>query len=333
MAPLAPPTAIKPVLDVQQLSIGFPHPQKPQAWIPLVQDISFAIAPGEIMGLVGESGCGKSLTSLAILGLLPTPGRILSGTIRFQDSELTHLSPEAYRQQRGNTLALIPQDPLLALNPVYTVGQQLEEVLVAHTSLNPAERHTRMVELFEAVQIPGGKQRLTAYPHEFSGGMRQRVLIAIALACNPRLLIADEPTTALDVTVQAEILRLIETLCTERDMACLFITHDMGVVAETCQRVSVMYAGHLVEQAPVEALFASPKHPYTQGLLNSIPRPGVQRLVSIEGTPPGISEMPEQGCRFVPRCNHAQALCRNEEGTRLRHTENAEHAARCILLQ
>jgi peptide/nickel transport system ATP-binding protein len=324
-------TPTQTVLSVEGLSIGFPNPLQRDAWVPLVQNVSFSIAPGEIMGLVGESGCGKSLTSLAILGLLPSPGKLLAGSIQLNGLELTTLRAEPYRRLRGNDMALIPQDPLLALNPVYTVGQQLDEVLMTHTQLTPEQRKARMVELFEAVRIPGAGQRLNAYPHEFSGGMRQRVLIAMALACNPKLLIADEPTTALDVTVQADILALIEGLCRELNMACLFITHDMGVVAETCQRVSVMYAGHLVEQAPVTELFSTPRHPYTQGLLNSIPRPGIEQLQSIEGTPPNITEMPLEGCRFMPRCASAKSECSNASAIEARYPSE-QHLARCLMV-
>jgi oligopeptide/dipeptide ABC transporter ATP-binding protein len=318
-----------PVLQVESLSISFPHPQH-QGWVPLVQGVDFSIAAGEIMGLVGESGCGKSLTSLAILGLLPRPGLMTSGTISLNGLSLQSLDAESYRRLRGNAMALIPQDPLSALNPVYTIGNQLEEILITHTPLNKAQRHQRMRELLDAVRISNPEQRLKAYPHEFSGGMRQRVLIAMALACTPKLLIADEPTTALDVTVQADILSLIQELCHEFNMATLLITHDMGVVAEVCHKVAVMYAGHLVETALVEDLFASPRHPYTIGLLQSIPRPNVKQLHSIEGTPPSIVSLPEEGCRFRERCPEADAvLCAHAEALVLKDA-SPTHQYRCV---
>ncbi len=303
---LTPPTTtpLQSVLRLEEVSISFPHPQE-ERWVPLVQGVEFTIAPGEIMGLVGESGCGKSLTGLSILGLLPRPGVLSSGRIYLEETCLQDLSAEAYRRIRGKDIALIPQDPLSALNPVYTVGNQLEEILKTHSDLDSSARHAKMRELLDAVRISNAEQRLKAYPHEFSGGMRQRVLIAMALACTPKLLIADEPTTALDVTVQADILALIRELSHSFNMATLLITHDMGVVAELCHRVSVMYAGHLVETALVDDLFQSPKHPYTVGLLQSIPKPNIEKLTSIDGTPPTLLSMPLEGCRFIERCQHA----------------------------
>jgi oligopeptide/dipeptide ABC transporter ATP-binding protein len=325
-----PSTAIaSAVLKVEGLSIGFPHPVH-GAWIPLVQDLHFQIAPGQILGLVGESGCGKSLTSLAILGLLPPPGRILSGAIQLNGVTLNTLAPEAYRRLRGKDIGFIPQDPLSALNPVYTIGNQLEEILITHTTLDAPARRLRMLELLDAVRISTGEARLKAYPHEFSGGMRQRVLIAMALACTPKLLIADEPTTALDVTVQADILSLIQDLCRDFQMASLLITHDMGVVAEVCDHVAVMYAGHLVETAAVDDLFASPRHPYTLGLLHSFTRPTSATLSSIEGMPPTISILPEAGCRFIDRCARADAvICSTDEALILKSV-GLGHEHRCI---
>lgn len=323
---IAPPT---PVLQVESLSISFPHPDG-KGLVPLVQNVDFSIAEGEIMGLVGESGCGKSLTSLAILGLLPRPGVMSGGTIALNGLSLQSLDAESYRRLRGKSMALIPQDPLSALNPVYTIGNQLEEILTTHTDLDSSQRQQRMRELLDAVRISNPEQRLKAYPHEFSGGMRQRVLIAMALACTPKLLIADEPTTALDVTVQADILSLIQELCKDFNMATLLITHDMGVVAEICHKVAVMYAGHLVETALVEDLFASPQHPYTIGLLQSIPRPNVKHLHSIEGTPPSILSMPDVGCRFIERCPQAEAsLCATPEALVFRSL-SPTHQHRCV---
>jgi oligopeptide/dipeptide ABC transporter ATP-binding protein len=292
-----------PVLVVNKLSIGFSVDLPP-----LVENVSFTLQQGEIVGLVGESGCGKSLTSLAILGLLPKGGRILSGNIQFEGNELTTLDAEAYRQLRGNRMAFIPQDPLSALNPVYTIGNQIAEVLQTHTSLSPPEIEQKVISLLDAVKIPNAKERFAQYPHEFSGGMRQRVMIAMALACNPSLLIADEPTTALDVTVQAQILALLGEIRQEFNMSVLLITHDLGVLAQLCDRMMVLYAGRLAETGKVEAVFKAPSHPYTTGLLAAVPRRGQAVLSSIAGQPPTLSTMPT-GCRFSPRCTYAFSEC------------------------
>ena len=292
-----------PVLVVNNLSIGFSADLPP-----LVENVSFSLQPSEIVGLVGESGCGKSLTSLAILGLLPQGGRILSGNIQFEGKELTTLNPETYRQLRGNRMAFIPQDPLSALNPVYTIGNQIAEVLQTNTALSPNAIEKKVIELLDAVKIPNAKDRFSQYPHEFSGGMRQRVMIAMALSCNPSLLIADEPTTALDVTVQAQILDLIDEVRKEFQMSVLLITHDLGVVAQLCDRMMVLYAGHLAETGTVEPVFKTPLHPYTQGLLAAIPKSGQSLLSSIAGQPPTLSNMPT-GCRFSTRCPHVLSEC------------------------
>ena len=260
------------------------------------------------MGLVGESGCGKSITSLAILGLVPKPGSIASGQIWFEGQDLTKLSNEALRRLRGSQIAMIPQDPLTSLNPVYTIGNQLSEVLMLHKGMSKDDALMASIAMLERVQVPNAKGRIHDYPHQFSGGMRQRVMIAMALCCEPKLLIADEPTTALDVTVQAQILTLMRELQQELGMAVLLITHDLGVVAELCQNVAVMYAGRLIEQADVTTLFQNPSHPYTQGLLASLPMPGKQRLVSIEGQPPALNEIP-LGCSFEPRCEKRFEPC------------------------
>jgi peptide/nickel transport system ATP-binding protein len=296
-------TVIPPVLIVDNLSIGFSADLPP-----LVENVSFSLNQGEIVGLVGESGCGKSLTSLAILGLLPKGGRILSGSVQFEGKELTTLDAEVYRQLRGNRMAFIPQDPLSALNPVYTIGNQIAEVLQTHTSLSPSAIEKKVIDLLDAVKIPNAKERFAQYPHEFSGGMRQRVMIAMALACNPSLLIADEPTTALDVTVQAQILDLLDDVRKEFKMSVLLITHDLGVVAQLCDRMMVLYAGHLAETGTVEAVFKTPLHPYTNGLLAAIPKSGQTLLSSIAGQPPTLSTMPT-GCRFAPRCPQVLQVC------------------------
>ena len=305
------------MLQVEGLSLGFAIAGQPTV-TPLVEDLSFSIAPGEVLSLVGESGCGKSLSVQAILGLLPPAAQRLAGSVQLQGQELTTLSPEALRRLRGKAMALIPQDPMSALNPVYTVGFQIDEVLKTHTSLSPPERLARCQALLEQVQLPNAKERLNSYPHQLSGGMRQRVLIAMALACNPQLILADEPTTALDVTVQAQILRLLDELRRDLGMSVLLITHDLGVVAEISDRVAVMYAGHVVETATATELFANPLHPYTQGLLASQPQlqwgMGSEayvppRLVPIAGQPPTARALPS-GCRFHVRCGVGpQAAC------------------------
>jgi peptide/nickel transport system ATP-binding protein len=296
-------TTVPPVLVVDNLSIGFSADLPP-----LVENVSFSLQQGEILGLVGESGCGKSLTSLAILGLLPQGGRILSGSVQFEGKELTTLDTEVYRQLRGNRMAFIPQDPLSALNPVYTIGNQIAEVLQTHTSLSSSAIEKKVIDLLDAVKIPNAKDRFSQYPHEFSGGMRQRVMIAMALACNPSLLIADEPTTALDVTVQAQILDLLDDVRKEFKMSVLLITHDLGVVAQLCDRMMVLYAGHLAETGTVEAVFKNPLHPYSDGLLAAIPKSGQKLLSSIAGQPPTLSNMPT-GCRFAPRCSQMLVGC------------------------
>ncbi len=273
-----------------------------------VQDLTLTVSPGEVLGLVGESGCGKSMTSLAILRLVPKPGRITQGSIVFEQQDLLSLPEDAIRRIRGARIALIPQDPLTSLNPVYTIGDQLCEVLTLHQGMTQQAARHRAAELLDQVRLPNARARLDDYPHQFSGGMRQRVMIAMALSCSPALLIADEPTTALDVTVQAQILALMQEIQKEAGMAILLITHDLGVVAETCDRVAVMYAGRVVETASVSDLFAKPSHPYTQGLLQSLPRPGVNRLSPIQGQPPPITALPA-GCAFAPRCPHTVSAC------------------------
>jgi len=279
-----------------------------------VQDVSFELVAGESLGVVGESGCGKSVTALSVMKLFPTPpGRIVAGQILWQGRDLVPLGAAEMRALRSKEIAMVFQEPMTSLNPVYTVGAQIAEVLRLHEKLNRRAALARTVEMLKLVRIPHPEQRVHAYPHQFSGGMRQRVMIAMALACNPKLLIADEPTTALDVTIQAQILELIGELKAKLGMAVLLITHAMGVIAETAQRVVVMYAGRVVEEAPVATLFAAPRHPYTQGLIRSIPRLDAsalprQRLDAIPGTVPSLLALPP-GCRFAPRCPHARAAC------------------------
>jgi oligopeptide transport system ATP-binding protein len=310
----APSTnAEAPVLDVRNLQTYF---FTRAGVVQAVDDVSFSVGAGETLGIVGESGCGKSVTSLSIMRLIPSPpGKIIGGQIllRIGDTErdLVKLDDAALRKVRGNDIAMIFQDPMTSLNPVYTVGNQLCEPLMIHLGLSKKAAEERAIDLLKRVGIPGAEDRYHAYPHQFSGGMRQRVMIAMALACNPKVLIADEPTTALDVTIQAQILDLMVGLNRDFGTAIVLITHDLGVVAEVCQRVVVMYAGKVVEEASAQDLFTSPQHPYTVGLLSSIPVLGdsvKEKLVPIGGLPPDLLHPPE-GCRFAPRCSRRQAKC------------------------
>jgi peptide/nickel transport system ATP-binding protein len=296
-----------------------------------VDQVSFDVKPGATLGLVGESGCGKSVTALSIMQLLPNPaGRIVSGNIFFQGLDLTHLSIAEMENLRGNEIGMVFQEPMTALNPVQTIGRQLIEVLHLHTDQNDASALQAAVEILEKVGIPSPEIRLSEYPHQLSGGMRQRVLIAIALVCSPSLLIADEPTTALDVTIQAQILDLIENLQKQLGMAVLMITHDLGVIAETCQDVVVMYAGKVVEKGSVFDIFDHPKHPYTQGLLRSIPRldsPAKSKLEVIDGMVPGLLDLPS-GCRFQNRCPLKIAQCENTSPDM--EFVNSNHQVSCL---
>jgi peptide/nickel transport system ATP-binding protein len=280
-----------------------------------VDDISFQLKRGETLGIVGESGSGKSVTNLSIIRLVPNPpGKIVSGEVLFNGSDLLLLSNEAIRKIRGRRIAMIFQDPMTSLNPVITVGEQIAEALRLHRKMSRKEARQATIEAMREVAIPDPARRLDDYPHQLSGGMRQRVMIAMALACNPKLLIADEPTTALDVTIQAQILELLNELRKQRDLAVLLITHDLGVVAEVADRVAVMYTGRIVEESPVDELFARPKHPYTEGLLRSVPKLTTEdvmrkeRLETIEGVVPSPTDLPP-GCHFAPRCVHRMPRC------------------------
>src|SRR6188474_3100895 len=289
------------LLDVQDLKVEF---WTERGTIYAVNGISFDIAPGETLGIVGESGCGKSVTSLALLGILARNGRVTNGTAMFGGRDLLSLDDEQLRSVRGREIAMIFQDPMTSLNPVLTIGRQLREALDTHFGMDKQQAQTRSMELLDQVGIPSPDLRLKDYPHQFSGGMRQRAMIAMALACEPKLLIADEPTTALDVTIQAQILRLLRDLVEQRDTALIMITHDLGVVAGMCERVNVMYAGTFVETGTAEQLFARPRHPYTLGLLQSVPRLDAERktkLTPIEGSPRDMLRAPE-ACPFQPRC-------------------------------
>ncbi|HEX7145217.1 MAG TPA: ABC transporter ATP-binding protein [Gaiellaceae bacterium] len=301
----------EPLLSVEDLQVQF---WTARGTIYAVNGISFDIAPGETLGIVGESGCGKSVTSLALLGILPRAGRVTAGSAHFEGRDLVKLSDDELRGIRGKDIAMIFQDPMTSLNPVLTIGRQLREPLETHFGLDKRAAGDRSAELLDRVGIPSAKQRLRDYPHQFSGGMRQRVMIAMALACEPKVLIADEPTTALDVTIQAQILDLLRELVAERDTALILITHDLGVVAGTCERVNVMYAGMFMETGSAQQVFARPRHPYTLGLLQSIPRLDATRktpLHPIEGNPRDMLE-PPQACPFQPRCRYEVDLSRQQ---------------------
>jgi len=300
---------VGPVLDVRGLRTVF---DTDRGRVAAVDGVSFAVRRGETVGLVGESGCGKSVTSLSIMGLVPDPpGRIAEGQILFEGRDLVGLSEDELRRYRGRRMSMIFQEPMTSLNPVHTVGRQIGEIVRAHFDWDAARVRARAIEMLDLVRIPSAASRLDDYPHHMSGGMRQRVMIAMALACDPTLLIADEPTTALDVTIQAQILDLLRDLQARTGTSVLIITHDLGVIAEIADRVVVMYAGKIVESAPVGMLFDDPQHPYTIGLLGSIPRLGEERrrLSTIEGAVPSPQAMPA-GCRFHPRCPFADAQCR-----------------------
>ena len=297
-----------PLLDVENLEVRF---WTRRGTVHAVNSISFTLSPGETLGIVGESGCGKSVTALALMGILPRAGRVTAGTVRYDGRDLYTQSDSEWQRFRGKEIAMIFQDPMTSLNPVLTVGSQLREAIDAHLDLSKGESSDRVVELLDRVGIPHAKARAKDYPHQFSGGMRQRVMIAIALACEPKVLIADEPTTALDVTIQAQILDLLRDLVTERDTALILITHDLGVVAGMCERIQVMYAGTVIETGSARRIFASPRHPYTLGLLQSVPRLDTgrrQALQPIEGSPPNMLTEPTS-CPFAPRCRYAQEDC------------------------
>lgn len=315
------------LLEIHNLSVVFDTEfGKAQA----VDSLSISVGERSVLGIVGESGCGKSVTSLAILRLIPPPGRVVSGRVLFEGNDLLQYSEDKMRTVRGNSIALIPQDPMTSLNPVYTVGEQIIEAIELHQKVDRTEARKRAVEVLEAVRIPQASTRVDDYPHQFSGGMRQRAMIAMALSCNPKLLIADEPTTALDVTVQAQILDLMREIQRERGMSIILITHDLGVVAEMCDDVAVMYAGSVVEHTNVRDLFKNPRMPYTMGLLNSVPRPGAERLQSIEGQPPSLINLPD-ACRFYPRCHMREPKCLN--GLPPLEEKRAKHFARCVVTE
>ncbi len=298
------------LLQVQNLVVEFPSRH---GTLRALDDISFDIAPGEILGVVGESGAGKSLTGASIIGLLEPPGRVAGGQILLQGQRIDHLGADQMRHIRGRKIGAIFQDPLTSLNPLYSVGRQLTETILAHLPVSASEARQRAIQLLVDTGIPAAEQRIDHYPHQFSGGMRQRVVIALALAAEPQLIVADEPTTALDVSIQAQIISLLKRICKERGAAVMLITHDMGVIAETCDRVAVMYAGRIAEIGPVHDVIHHPAHPYTAGLMASIPDMDSDRdrLNQIDGAMPRLNAIP-QGCAFNPRCPKAFDRCRQE---------------------
>jgi len=298
------------LLQVQDLVVEFPNRH---GTLRALDGISFDIAPGEILGVVGESGAGKSLTGAAIIGLLEPPGRIASGQIRLQGERIDQLSADQMRHIRGRKIGAIFQDPLTSLNPLYSVGRQLTETIQAHLPVSASEARARAIQLLVDTGIPAAEQRIDHYPHQFSGGMRQRVVIALALAAEPQLIVADEPTTALDVSIQAQIISLLKRICKERGAAVMLITHDMGVIAETCDRVAVMYAGRIAEIGPVQEVIHQPAHPYTAGLMASIPDMDSdrERLNQIDGAMPRLNAIPS-GCAFNPRCGQKVPRCTQE---------------------
>src|SRR5256714_9698183 len=320
------------LLEVKHLRTHF---QTRAGVVRAVDDVSFYIDRGELLGLVGESGCGKSMIALSIMRLIAPPGKIVAGEIRFEGRDLLELSQREMRDMRGNDVAMIFQDPMTSLNPVFTVGEQIAEALRLHRGLSRKDARQAAINAMREVAIPDPELRADDYPHQLSGGMRQRIMIAMALACDPKLLIADEPTTALDVTIQAQILELLDELRRTRELAVLLITHDLGVVAEVADRVCVMYTGRIVEESPVTELFARPKHPYTEGLLRSVPKltaadvQKVERLQTIEGTVPKLTDLPP-GCHFAPRCPHRMPRCTVGERIPLYELEGGV-GVRCVL--
>jgi oligopeptide/dipeptide ABC transporter ATP-binding protein len=318
-----------PVLSVRDLNTWF---HTPRGVVRAVEGVSFEVAEGETLGLVGESGSGKSVTAMSALRLIPRPGRIESGSISLAGRDVLALNDEELRQMRGSGAGMVFQNPMTALNPAFTVGWQLSEALRAHGGPTGKAAHSRVESALAGVGMPDPARQRASYPHQMSGGMRQRVVIAMGMINEPQLLIADEPTTALDVTIQAQVLKLMKRLTTERGTALLLITHNMGVIAKMCDRVAVMYAGEIVEEAPVRELFAAPRHPYTAGLLRSIPRPDQTRgaLPTLPGFPPDMAD-PPTGCRFAERCEFVQDRCRTTHPSLLE--AGPGHRSRCLLTQ
>ena len=297
--------------------------------IPAVDGVSIQVPAGKIIGIVGESGCGKSMTAMSVMGLLRHPGKVVDGTILLADRDITHLKPKELAKVRGNEISMIFQEPMTSLNPVYPVGRQVQEAILLHQNVGKEEAKRRVIEMFREVGIPEPEKRYRSYPHQLSGGLRQRVMIGMAMVCKPKVLIADEPTTALDVTIEAQILRLMKRLCEEQGTSIILITHNMGVVAEICDYVYVMYAGKVMEQAETFDLFEHTRHPYTQGLLKSIPRldEKADRLYTIEGVVPNLLHLPK-GCNFCTRCEQAKERCYQEKPCL--YETGSGHGTRCF---
>ena len=305
----------------------------PAGEVKALNGVSFSMEEGEVLGIVGESGSGKSVTAYSIMGLTAYPGKLVGGTVHFNGHEIEKMTEKEFRKIRGNEVSIIFQDPMTSLNPVYTIGNQIVEVILLHTNKTKKEAYERAKELLELVGINEPTKRLKQYPHELSGGMRQRVMIAIALACEPKLLIADEPTTALDVTIQAQILELMQELRKKLGMSIIMITHDLGVVASMCEKIAVMYAGHIVEYGTADEIFYNPSHEYTKGLIKSIPKLNaekIERLVPIEGQPVDLLN-PPAGCPFAPRCSECMKICLNKMPPKTELTDT--HYSYCWLLQ
>jgi oligopeptide/dipeptide ABC transporter ATP-binding protein len=321
---------MEPIIQVKNLKTYF---NTDEGVAHAVDDVSFSVYPGETLGIVGESGCGKSVTSLSIMKLIPQPpGFFAGGEILYKGRNVLDIPEDDMREIRGNKISMIFQEPMTSLNPVFTVGHQIEEAIIIHQGLNKEDAREKALEMLRLVSIPSPEQRIDEYPHQLSGGMRQRIMIAMALSCNPEVLIADEPTTALDVTIQAQILELIQKLQSELGLAVIMITHDLGVVAEVCDRVIVMYAGQIVEQGNVKEIFKNPQHPYTKGLLASIPQMGEdsgdEKLYNIKGMVPSATHFPE-GCHFNPRCEKVVDKCKIESPIlELKNVKN-QHHVRC----
>ena len=317
------------LLEVRNLNVDFPNEN---GQIRVISNLSFHLERSEVLGIVGESGSGKSVTSLAVMRLLPATGVKTQGNVLFEGRDLLSLSEQEMQQIRGNRIAMIFQEPMTSLNPIHTCGRQIEESILLHGKATRKEARAKALQLLELCGIPDAAHRMLEYPHQLSGGMRQRVMIAIALACDPDILIADEPTTALDVTIQAQILKLMKDIRKQRNMSVILITHDLGIISDFCDRVAVMYTGEIVETAPVRQLFRNPHHPYTAGLINALPRldGGNVRLEAIEGMVPDADQMPE-GCRFHPRCKHAMERCKREH-PELKRLPDGRHV-RCFLFE
>ncbi len=318
------------LVDIQHERLSF---FTPAGEVKALNDVSFTLKEGEVLGIVGESGSGKSVTAYSLMGLTAYPGKLIGGTLDFNGHRINDMTEAEFRKMRGNEVSIIFQDPMTSLNPVYTIGNQIEEAILLHTDKNKEQAHARAKELLELVGINEPERRLKQYPHEHSGGMRQRVMIAMALACEPKLLIADEPTTALDITIQAQILELILDLKEKLGMAIIMITHDLGIVANMCDKIAVMYAGHIIEYGLTDDIFYNPRHEYTKGLIRSIPRLDAkehERLVPIEGTPVDMLN-PPKGCPFAPRCDKCMKICLREKPPLTYITD--VHYSQCWMIQ